>query len=73
MFVIPLNPVNSKILKLTFLGCVVGAWFGYTTLTWKWKPLRVIGLILPLLAAIPFILPGGKIDANELSSTKLFV
>ena len=66
IFVIPLNPVNSMILRLAFLACVVGAWIGYTTLSWKRKPLRVAALILPLLAAIPFILPGGKIDANEL-------
>jgi len=64
--VIPLNPVNSMILRLAFLGCFVGAWIGYTTLSWKRKPLRVAALILPLLAAIPFILTGGKIDANEL-------
>ncbi|MCX6868128.1 MAG: NlpC/P60 family protein [Verrucomicrobia bacterium] len=63
---IPLNPVNSMILRLAFLGCFVGAWIGYTTLSWKRKPLRVAALILPLLAAIPFILTGGKIDANEL-------
>ena len=66
IFVLPLNPVNSLMLRLAFLGCVVGAWLGYTTLSWKRKPLRVTALILPLLAAIPFILPGGKIDANEL-------
>jgi len=66
IFVIPFNPVNSMILRLAFLGCVVGAWIGYTILTWKRRPLRVTALILPLLAAIPFILPGGKIDANEL-------
>ena len=66
IFVIPLNPVNSMILKLAFLVCVVGVWIGYTTLTWKRKPMRVAALILPLLATIPFILPGGKIDANEL-------
>jgi len=66
IFVLPLNPVNSMILRLALLGCVVGAWIGYTTLSWKRKPLRVAALILPLLAAIPFILPGGKIDANEL-------
>jgi len=66
IFVIPLNPVNSKILQLAFLGCVVGAWIGCTTLSWKREPLRVAALILPVLAAIPFILPGSKIDANEL-------
>ncbi len=38
IFVIPLNPVNSKILKLVLLGCIVGAWLGYTILLWKSKP-----------------------------------
>jgi len=66
IFVIALNPVNSRILKLAFLGCVVGAWIGYTTLAWKHKPLRVAALVLPLLAVIPLILPGGVIDAIEL-------
>ena len=66
IFVIPLNPVNSMILRLAFLGCVVGAWIGFTTLSWKRRTLGVAALILPPLAAIPFILPGGKIDSNEL-------
>jgi hypothetical protein len=67
IFVIPLNPVNSKILKLALLGCIAGAWVGFTILTWKRKPVRLAALILPLLAAIPFILPGGEIDTEELS------
>ncbi len=66
IFVIPLNPVNSKILKLAFLGCIVGAWIGFIILAWKPRPVRIAALILPLLAAIPFILPGGEIDAEEL-------
>jgi hypothetical protein len=66
IFVIPLNPVNSKILKLAFLGCIVGVWVGFTILAWKRKPLRVAALVLPWLAVIPFILPGGEIDAREL-------
>ncbi|MEI7776491.1 MAG: hypothetical protein WCK17_17145, partial [Verrucomicrobiota bacterium] len=32
IFVIPLNPVNSKTLKLAFLGCIVGGWTGCTIL-----------------------------------------
>lgn len=66
IFVIPLNPVNSKILKLAFLGCIAAAWVGFTILTWKRKPVKVAALFLPLLAAVPFILPGGDIDAREL-------
>lgn len=64
--VIPLNPVNSKILKLALLGCVVGAWTGFSLFAWKRKPARAAALMLPLLAAIPFTLPGGEIDAEEL-------
>lgn len=66
IFVIPHNPVNSKILKLAFLGCVVATWVGFTMLAWKRSPLRVVVLILPLLAATPFLLPGGQMDAEEL-------
>ncbi len=54
------------ILKFAFLGCFVGVWVGFTILTWNRKPLRVVALVLPSLAAIPFILPGGKIDEDEL-------
>jgi hypothetical protein len=66
IFVIPLNPVNSKILNLVILGCIVGAWLGFTVLGWKRKPLRILALILPFIVAIPFILPDGDIDPDEL-------
>ena len=66
IFVIPLNPVNSKILKLAFLGCIVGAWTGFTILGWKCKPSRIAALILPFIVGIPFILPGGDMDPQEL-------
>jgi hypothetical protein len=66
IFLIPLNPVNSKMLKLAFLACIAGAWTGCAILTWKHKPLRRVCLILPLLAMIPLMLPGGKIDGEEL-------
>lgn len=66
IFIIPINPVNSKILKLAFLGCIVGVWAGLTILTWKRKPLRIVALILPFLVAIPFILPADEINSEEL-------
>ncbi len=66
IFVIPLNPVNSKILKLAFLGCIFGAWAGFTITTWRRKPLRIAALIPPFIVATPFILPGGDIDPQEL-------
>lgn len=66
IFVMPLNPVNSKILKIALLGCLVGTWIGFTMITWKRKPLRIAALLLPFLVAIPFVLPGGEIDPEEL-------
>ena len=66
LFVIPLNPVQSKIQKLAFLGCIAGAWVGLAMLTWNRKPLRMVALMLPWLAAIPFLLPPDRIDAAEL-------
>lgn len=66
ILVIPLNPVNSKLFNLAFLGCVVGTWLGFSILTWKRKPLRVIALTLPFLIAIPFMLPGDVIDKDAL-------
>jgi hypothetical protein len=66
ILVIPLNPVNSKILKLALLACIVGAWTGSTILGWKRKPLRSVALILPFVVLIPFILPSGDIDPAEM-------
>ncbi|MCI5221762.1 MAG: peptidoglycan endopeptidase [Candidatus Electrothrix sp. AR4] len=63
---IPLNPVNSNLLKSTFLGCVFGAWIGFTVLAWKRKPLQTAALILPMLIAVPLILPGDEINSTEL-------
>jgi len=66
VFVIPLNPVNSKIPRIALLGSLAGAWIGFTILAWKRKPLRGGALMIPFLGAIPFILPGGDIDPGEL-------
>jgi hypothetical protein len=66
IFLIPLNPVNCTSLRIAWLGCVFSGWAGFTFLVWRGKFWRRVALILPLLAAIPFILPGGKIDADEL-------
>lgn len=66
IIMISLNPVESKMLKLAFLGCLVGAWIGFAILTWSQKALRLMVLILPPLGVIPFLLPGGEMDAKEL-------
>jgi hypothetical protein len=66
IFMIPLNPVNSMLLKLAFLACVFGAWLGFTILGWARKPVRIFALALPFLVAIPFVLPGREMDIDAL-------
>ncbi len=66
IFVIPLNPVTSTLTKLAFLACLGGAWVGFTIIVWRRKILRTVALITPLAIAIPFLLPGGTIDTEEL-------
>ena len=61
-----LNPVNSKMYKLLLLGFSFGAWAGLIILLWKRKLARVAMLCVPVLAAIPFLLPGREIDQVEL-------
>ncbi len=65
VFVFALNPLSSTILKLAFLGCLVAAWSGFVVLAWK-KPIRIALLLAPVLLAVPFLLPGGEIEADEL-------
>jgi len=71
IFVVPLNPVNSTLLKLMLLACIGGAWLGLTILAWKRKPLRIALLTLPALLAVPFLLPSSEIDQAELRADYL--
>lgn len=67
IFVIPLNPVNSRLLKLAFLLCVAGFLAGVILLLWKRKPWRWVALAMPVVLIIPFVLPGRDIKADQLS------
>ncbi len=66
IFVIPLNPVNGKLLKLAWLASIGCAWAGLLLFSWRRKPLRITVLLIPVIVAIPFVLPAKKIDREEL-------
>lgn len=66
VFVFPLNPVHSTMLKAGWLGCLAVTWLGLTILVWKRRPLRIAALALPWLGVLPFLLPGREIDPDEL-------
>jgi hypothetical protein len=60
------NPINSKLLNLAFLLCIFGTWVTLTFLLWRKKIARYVMAAIPVLAAIPFLLPGDWINPIEL-------
>ena len=66
VFALVLNPVNSTLLKLAFLGSCFLAWSGLLLIVWRWKPVRIALLVLPCLLAVPFCLPARAIEVDEL-------
>lgn len=58
-------PVHVRVVQLLFLASVFGAWFGFLLLLWNHKNLKR-AMLLPMLTVIPLLLPGGKINEDEL-------
>lgn len=66
IFFILLQPENLKVLQIGLMACLIGLWVGVTALGWNRKRWRIAGLMLPIIVAIPFLLPGGEIDPQAL-------
>lgn len=66
LLVLPLNPVNSLVLRLAFLVCVGGAWLGLTMVFWSSRLIRVVLLALPLLVVGIIYFPSGTLDKEKL-------
>lgn len=66
-----LNPVNSSLMKLAFLGSFLVSWAGLTFFAWNRKPLRFFVMLAPALLAIPFLLPGRPLDPEPLKADYL--
>jgi len=66
LWIIQLDPVLSMMHRVAFLGAIQGVWLGLLLLAWGRKTLRFVCLAIPVLSAIPFLLPGRPIQANEL-------
>lgn len=66
VFALILNPVNSTILKLAFLGCCFSAWLGVLLIVWRWRGLRIALFSVPVLLAIALCLPARGIETEKL-------
>jgi hypothetical protein len=62
------NPVNSKLLNLAYLLCLGGVWLSAFYLMWQQKFARYCVAVIPLLFAMPFLLPGCEINSAELQT-----
>ncbi len=65
LIVLNLDPVTTRLHRLVILGAIAGIWLGPLLLFWKHRAIRFCLLPLPLLAAIPFFLPGKAIARQE--------
>lgn len=63
-----LDPVTTKLHRLAILCAIVGIWLGPLLLFWKRKAVRYVLLPIPILIAIPFLLPAKSIDREALQT-----
>ena len=66
VYLLLLNPINSRVQNFAFLVCLVVAWGGVAALVWSKRAVRVGWLMVPLVMALPFLLPGRPIDGSKL-------
>lgn len=63
-----LSPISSLIFKAAFLVASAGLWLGVLMVFWQRRTARLILLMLPLLAALPWLLPARPADTQALRS-----
>jgi hypothetical protein len=60
------QPLHSGSLRTGLLGAIGVLWLGALVLAWSRKGWRVALIGLPLLAGVPFVLPGRELDRGRL-------
>lgn len=63
-----LDPINSMLWRMVFVGAMGGVWLGLLLLLWKWKAGRIVLLLLPISAVVVLALPGKPRDPAGLRS-----
>jgi cell wall-associated NlpC family hydrolase len=65
------QPLNSGPLRSALLVALAAVWVGLLMLAWERKGWRVAVLCLPLLAMLPFAMPGRELDRARLTERYL--
>ncbi|MHC4848119.1 MAG: NlpC/P60 family protein, partial [Planctomycetota bacterium] len=61
-----LYPVVSTALRLGLVAGLAASWLGVLILSWRLRRVRAVLLIVPLVLAVPFLLPARAIDRENL-------
>lgn len=69
LFVLPFNPVNDTLSKLTYLTAVFIAFIGSLLLLWRFPRFRFLPVLIAGLISLPFLLPGRPVDPSDLHET----
>lgn len=62
-------PLSNNLLKLAFIGSLIGLWVGVLYLIWNKKLLRFLIIALPFLLVVALLLPSKTINPDELRQT----
>lgn len=60
------QPVHRRAAQVALIVAASGAWAGLVALAWRRRRLRAAVLSTPVLLLVPFVLPRGEIDREEL-------
>ncbi|WP_035607238.1 NlpC/P60 family protein [Haloferula sp. BvORR071] len=60
------RPFHDGILRYGLIAAITVVWAGLLNLAWKRRGWRIAVLLLPLLMALPFVLPGRTLDQQRL-------
>jgi hypothetical protein len=65
------RPIHDSTMRYGIVAALVIVWAGLITRLWQGKAGRFAAMALPLVAAIPFLLPGKELDRAKLQSDYL--
>ena len=69
--IVTFNPVNARLQRLGLICSLVGIWLGPLILLWRHQKVRWVLLTIPVLLAVPLLLPVRPTDPVEVRADYL--